>query len=108
MAEKETSLAMEVSCPQFLTGFKCAPAREGDCLRANVVGDMACDILLGDSSPLYLRLYDEGLINTSFGGATLTFGSFSLSSMAFAAISGIILHFVLPGRKNAVAEKVEA
>ena len=25
-------------------------------------GDMACDILLGDSSPLYLRLYDQGLI----------------------------------------------
>ena len=69
VAEKETSLAMEISCPQFLTGFKCAPAREGDCLRANVVGDMACDILLGDSSPLYLRLYDQGLINTSFGGA---------------------------------------
>ena len=30
---------------------------------------MACDILLGNSSPLYLRLYDQGLINTSFGGA---------------------------------------
>ena len=30
---------------------------------------MACDILLGDSSPLYQRLYEKGLINTSFGGA---------------------------------------
>ena len=30
---------------------------------------MACDILLGDSSPLYLRLYDRGLINSSFGGS---------------------------------------
>lgn len=30
---------------------------------------MACDILLGESSPLYLRLYDQGLINTSFGGS---------------------------------------
>ena len=29
---------------------------------------MACDILLGDSSPLYHRLYDQGLINGSFGG----------------------------------------
>ena len=35
----------------------------------SAIGDMACDILLGDSSPLYLRLYDQGLINTSFGGA---------------------------------------
>ena len=67
---RETSRAMEVSSPQFLTGFKCRPAAEGeDYLRLAVVGDMACDILLGESSPLYLRLYDQGLINTSFGGS---------------------------------------
>ena len=70
VAEKETSLAMEVSCPQFLTGFKCDPVPEGEeFMRMALIGDMACDILLGDSSPLYLRLYDQGLINTSFGGA---------------------------------------
>ncbi len=70
VAERETRLVMEVSCPQFLTGFKCRPAEDGeDYLRLALLGDMACDILLGDSSPLYLRLYDQGLINTSFGGA---------------------------------------
>lgn len=70
VALRETSQAMEVSSPQFLTGFKCRPAAEGeDYLRLAVVGDMACDILLGESSPLYLRLYDQGLINTSFGGS---------------------------------------
>lgn len=70
VAQKETKMAMEVSCPQFLTGFKCTPAGDGEAyMRAALIGDMACDILLGDSSPLYLRLYDQGLINTSFGGA---------------------------------------
>ena len=70
MAEAETSMAMEVSSPQFLTGFKCRPVPNGEeFLRTVVIGDMACDILLGDSSPLYLRLYDQGLINSSFGGA---------------------------------------
>ena len=70
VAEKETKLTMEVSCPQFLTGFKCTPAEDGEgYMRQSLIGDMACDILLGDSSPLYLRLYDQGLINTSFGGA---------------------------------------
>ena len=69
VAERETSLAMEVSMPQFLTGFKCRPVADGeDYMRMSLIGDMACDILLGDSSPLYLRLYDQGLINTSFGG----------------------------------------
>ena len=70
VAERETSCAMEVSCPQFLAGFKCRPAQDGEeYMRLALIGDIACDILLGDSSPLYLRLYDEGLINTSFGGS---------------------------------------
>ena len=58
---------MEVALPQFLVGFKCG-AENGDLLRRSLIGEMACDILLGDSSPLYQRLYDEGLINASFGG----------------------------------------
>ncbi len=70
IAQAETSRTMEVSCPQFLAGFKCRPAGEGeDYMRLAVIGDIACDILLGDSSPLYLRLYDQGFINTSFGGS---------------------------------------
>lgn len=69
VAEKETSLAMEISTPQLLVGFKCRPVKDGkEYMRTALIGDMACDILLGDSSSLYLRLYDEGLINTSFGG----------------------------------------
>ena len=63
-------MEMEVSSPQFLAGFKCAPAAEGDAyMRATILGDMASDILLGESSPLYQRLYEQGLINPSFGGA---------------------------------------
>ena len=70
VAQKETRMEMAVSMPQFLVGYKCTPAQEGeDSLRQNLIGDKACDILLGDSSPLYLRLYDEGIINTSFGGS---------------------------------------
>lgn len=68
--EQTTRMSMPVASPQFLTGFKCRPSRDGEeYLRDTILGDMACDILLGDSSPLYLRLYDEGLINSSFGGA---------------------------------------
>ena len=66
-AQHETVTQMEVALPQFLVGFKCA-ADEADLMRQSLIGEMACDILLGDSSPLYQRLYDEGLINASFGG----------------------------------------
>ena len=69
VAQREARLSMEVSSPQFLTGFKCRPIPEGEGqLRAMVLGDMACDLLFGESSPLYQRLYSQGLINSSFGG----------------------------------------
>jgi len=69
VSEKETRMEMEVSCPQFLVGYKCAPVPEGEeRLRAMVLGDLACDLLFGESSPLYQRLYSQGLINSSFGG----------------------------------------
>ena len=66
-AQHETVTQMEVALPQFLVGFKCE-TDEGDLLRQSLIGEMASDVLLGDSSPLYQRLYDEGLINGSFGG----------------------------------------
>ena len=81
--------------PQFLVGFKCRPAADGeDYLRLAVLGDMACDILLGDSSPLYLRLYDQGLINSSFGGA-------------FEMMPGIAYLYAGGDSKNARAVAVE-
>jgi Predicted Zn-dependent peptidases len=68
IVQKETCEKMEVSMPQFLLGYKCAPAADGEeYLRAQIVGDLACELLLGESSPLYLRLYDQGLVNGSFG-----------------------------------------
>lgn len=68
--QRDTVRHMEVSMPQFLAGYKCAPADEGeDYLRRSIIGDLACEILLGESSPLYLRLYDQGLINGGFGGS---------------------------------------
>ena len=70
VGSRETRLAMEVSSPQFLTGYKCLPVSQGeDRLRSMVLGDLACDLLFGESSPLYQRLYSQGLINSSFGGA---------------------------------------
>ena len=69
VAAKEYRSEMEVNMPQFLVGFKCPASGDGEVLlRDCLIGEMACDILLGDSSPLYHKLYDAGLINGSFGG----------------------------------------
>lgn len=61
---------MEVSMPSFLVGFKC-PSQHGgeEQHRFAAIGELACDVLMGESSPLYARLYSQGLINGSFGAA---------------------------------------
>lgn len=69
-AKPEAELAMDVSTPIFLLGFKAdAPAEQGEArLRQALMGELACEALLGASSALYARLYEAGLINKSFSG----------------------------------------
>ncbi len=58
---------MEVSIPLFLLGLKVPPASDGPAqLEQRLLGDLACEALMGSSSPLYSRLYTQGLINASF------------------------------------------
>ena len=60
---------MEVSMPTFQLGFKCEPLGLGrEAVVQEVIGDLAAEALFGESSELYLRLYEEGLIDQSFGG----------------------------------------
>ena len=68
-AEKETCRIMEVAMPMFNLAFKCEPLGLGDeAIRREMVADLAAEALFGESSELYLRLYEEGLIDSSFGG----------------------------------------
>ena len=60
---------MEVSMPTFQLGFKYESTGVGEnAIRQEIVGDLAAEALFGESSPLYLRLYEQGLIDSSFGG----------------------------------------
>ena len=61
--------SMAVSMPTFQLGFKCEDAGWGrESVRKEIVGDLAAEALFGESSPLYLDLYEQGLIDSSFGG----------------------------------------
>ena len=53
-------------------------------MRRTLIGELACDVLLGDSSPLYARLYSGGLINGTFGYSFDT-----LPGVAYAYIGGV-------------------
>lgn len=66
-AKSRTELKMEVSTPIFQIGWKAErPSDGGQRLKARLVGELACEALLGNSSPLYARLYAQGLLNASF------------------------------------------
>ena len=67
--EAETGRAMEVAMPMFSLAFKCEPLGKGDeAIHRELVADLAAEVLFGESSPLYLKLYEEGIIDSSFGG----------------------------------------
>jgi predicted Zn-dependent peptidase len=64
----QAELAMAVSTPIFLLGFKAPPPPEKgeERLRQALVGELACEALMGTSSALYADLYERGLVNKSF------------------------------------------
>ncbi len=70
--QKERSFTMPVAMPLFGLGFKEQPL-EGDTTRQEVVCDLVTELLCGESSRLYRRLYDQGLVQPGFGGE---FGSY--------------------------------
>ena len=58
---------MAVATPLLQMGVKLQTAHDGSArLRQRLLGDLACDALVGSSSPLYNKLYADGLINGSF------------------------------------------
>ena len=65
----EVTANMEVAMPMFNLAFKCEPVDRGSSgIRTEMVADLAAEALFGESSELYLKLYEEGLIDSSFGG----------------------------------------
>ena len=52
-AQKRTARSMEVALPMFA-------------LRQEIIGDLAAEILVGESAPLYTKLYEDNLIDSGF------------------------------------------
>lgn len=67
VVQKEVSQALPVSIPIFCYGLK-APSED---VKTNAIhsiyDEILNEILVGEASPLYRKLYDEGLINATFG-----------------------------------------
>lgn len=66
-AQQRIEQEMEVSMPLFAIGFKCPAIPEGqERLRQELLGDLAAELLCGESSALYQELYERGLIDSGF------------------------------------------
>ena len=84
VCQPEVRGKMEVAMPMFNLGFKCEPTGKGEAaIRQEILGDLAAEALFGESSQVYLKLYETGLIDSSFGG-----GFETIDGMAMLLCSG--------------------
>ena len=67
---REKTITMPIAKPCFGLGFKENPLPTDD-LRSEMLYDLILCCICGGMSPLYRRLYDEGLTNPGFGGEVL-------------------------------------
>ena len=64
-----TRREMDVAMTTFQLAFKCPPPSGGrESAKAELVAELAAEMLFGQSSQLYQWLYEDGLIDSSFGG----------------------------------------
>lgn len=71
--------SMDVAMPMFHLGFKCESWEPGvEATRRELTAELAAEALFGESSPLYQSLYEQGLIDTSFGGGFETIDGMAL------------------------------
>lgn len=82
--QHEISEEMDVSMPMFAIGFKGPCIPEGpERLRHGILGDLAAEVLCGESSALYQRLYEEGIIDSGF-----SVGYGAIKGLAVMSMSG--------------------
>lgn len=62
ISEKKIEVSMDVSNPLFMIGFKDKIDKDENMVKKHITIEVILDMLLGSSSDLYKRMYEEGLI----------------------------------------------
>ena len=74
--------AMEISGDMFLAGAKTDSPQNGKALqREEIVSALALCYLMGEASPLYNRMYEEGIVNETFSFESEITGGVSFISL---------------------------
>lgn len=66
VCEKEVVQKLEVALPIFNIGFKAKPEKGLDAVKAEIETNFVLSLLADESSAFYKKLYDEGLVNSTF------------------------------------------
>ena len=108
---------MEVSEPQFMLGASTPYPESGeDKKRTELLGMLACELIAGKSSPLYIKMYADGLIKSDFAAAfestagiaySVFMGSSPEPDTVFEAIKTEILRIVEGGASEALFERIK-
>lgn len=81
---KRTERVMEVGSTMFLSGLKLGTGLTGrDAVKFELTAGLALSTLMGSASPLYSRMYAEGLVNDTF-----SYEVESTAGVTFAAFGG--------------------
>jgi predicted Zn-dependent peptidase len=114
--EKRVEQKLPVALPLFQIGFKGEAGTEAENVRGQVIDEVLLDVIAGESSPLYRRLYDEGLINQTFGSEAMASRDYALCMFAgesrdpdrvFDEIKAEITRLSASGLEKAVFERVK-
>ena len=65
--KREVIQNLEVSLPLFNIGFKAKPEKGREALKSEIETNIILSLLADESSPLYKKMFDKGLINSNFG-----------------------------------------
>ena len=66
VCEKEIVQKLEIAVPMFNIGFKAKPESGIEALKAEIETNFVLSLIADESSDFYKKLYDEGLINSTF------------------------------------------
>ena len=85
IVKKEIVQNLSVGIPLFNIGFKASPKKGYENIKAELEANMVMNILADSSSPLYKRMTEDGIINSSF--STEVFNGDGFFSMIFSGES---------------------
>ena len=95
-----------VSQPVFSIGFRAEPSAEP--LRQELTGQLAAELLLGESSALYESLYTRGLIDADFSsGFTRVPGAAFFTGERCRVRPGVVLEAICRHRRPALCPRFE-